>query len=853
MMSMCPIKNLDYYEELAEEDYYTKGGEPLGVWFGKGAVLLGLKGQVRSRDYRNLMRGFSPDGEPLCQNSGDEHRSGYDLCFSPPKSVSVVWARANVDMKNKIQKAQYNAICTAISHLEKHAAVTRRSHNGVKREKVIGLTVATFEHSTSRALDPQLHTHCLVANVAPRFDGTWGTLESRDLFLWQASAGAVYKAELAFQLKSLGFSVERYQDTFQIAGVPASLCEHFSKRAHDIRNRLGSAGVSSGKSAFGDIAALDTRTKKQDVNRERLFADWNEKMDELGFPHDVLEAILCKENVFESPDVVFDEISVLEKVSEKKSVFRKQDIYKAAAEMAQISGEATSRVELTVERLLLDEDILFIQRDSKHNELFTSRHIVEAERNLIEYAKTLKQNVGVQLKSSAVEQAFASQRASGITLSEEQQEAVWDICSPSRLSIMQGAAGSGKTASLQAVRYAYELEGFKVIGASVAKLAANNLGTEAGIKSFTVARLLADIEKRQIQIDDKTLILIDEAGQLSSIDLSHLLKNIAENGAKVVLIGEDKQLDAISHGGALRYLSRPDVVGVSRIETIRRQRDVWARKAVMLLRNGSARASLFMSYRKGLVKIGQDRPETRDLLVDSWKQYRVSNPNKQAIVLAQTWSDVQSISEELRTIFQDEGLVGDENIRFSCSVSDRVLRFDFSTGERVRLTKNDYRRDFSNGTLATISSLAQLSDGSTDFCLMSDDGRLLRFNSKDYCDEHGHIYLAQAYAVTIYSSQGITVDGDSFVLHSSGMDRAYSYVAGSRHKDNCHWFINKSNIEESYNNGKPLTSLQVLDYASKGMSLDSYKCLAIEYLSENQQATLQLKNEKGFEALLLTY
>ncbi|HCM0912614.1 TPA: relaxase domain-containing protein [Vibrio parahaemolyticus] len=840
MMSMCPIKNLDYYEELAEEDYYTKGGEPLGVWFGKGAVLLGLKGQVCSRDYRNLMRGFSPDGEPLCQNSGDEHRSGYDLCFSPPKSVSVVWARANVDMKNKIQKAQYNAICTAISHLEKHAAVTRRSHHGVKREKVIGLTVATFEHSTSRALDPQLHTHCLVANVAPRFDGTWGTLESRDLFLWQASAGAVYKAELAFQLKSLGFSVERYQDTFQIAGVPASLCEHFSKRSHDIRERLNAAGVSSGKSSFGDIAVLDTRTKKQEVNRESLFIDWNSKMDELGFTQNVLESIVGKENSYESPDVIFDEIAVLEKVSEKKSVFRKQDIYKAAAEMAQLSGEAASRVELTVKRLLLDEDLVFLKRDSKHNELFTSRHILEAERNLIKYARQLKESEGMQFSSDIVEFAVSKLRESGIALSEEQQEAVWDICSPSRISVMQGAAGSGKTASLQAIRYAYESQGFKVIGASVAKLAANNLGAETGVQSFTVARLLADIEKGHLQIDGRTLILIDEAGQLGSFDLSYLLNSVTNCGAKIVLIGEDKQLDAISHGGALRYLSRPDVVGSSRIETIRRQREEWARKAVMLLRNGQAKASLLMSHNKGLVEIGNDSAMTRALLVESWKRYRLYNPDKQAIVLALTWRDVQSISQELREVFQSEGQVGDENIRFSCSVSDKVLRFDFSVGERVRLTKNDYRRDFSNGTLATISSLTPLADGSTDFGLMSDDGRFLRFNSKDYCDEYGNIFLAHAYAVTIYSSQGITVDGDSFVLYSTGMDRAYSYVAGSRHKDNCHWFINKSNIRESYNCEHSLEDSQVLEHAALAMSKDNYKCLAIEYISEMEESQPQL-------------
>ncbi|MHA2734024.1 MobF family relaxase [Vibrio campbellii] len=835
MMSMCPIKNLDYYEELAEEDYYTKGGEPSGVWYGKGAILSGLSGVVEKDDYRKIMSGFSPSGEALCQKPGPNHRAGFDLCFSPPKSVSVLWARADTSLKQKIQTAQFKAVCSAIDHLEKHAAITRRLHNGTSREQVIGLVAATYEHSTSRALDPQLHTHCLIANIAPRYDGTWGTLESRDLFLWQASAGAVYKAELAFQLRELGASIERYQDTFQISGVPANLCEYFSKRSKDIRARLDSVGISSGKTSFGDIAVLDTRAKKQEVNRATLFHDWNKQMDDRGFGLDALGSILSREQAIGFPDVIFDEIEILEKVSERKAVFRKQDIYKAAAEVAQISGESSNRIENTVQRLLIDKDVIFIERDSKHNELFTSRHIVEAERRLIGHAKQLKEKQSVPITPNSVEIAFNKLTAAGISLSGEQREAVWEACSSSKISILQGAAGSGKTASLEAVRMAHESEGYKVVGASVAKLAADNLAREAGINTYTLARLLIDLKQGRLNIDDKTLVLIDEAGQLGSIDLAALLENISEYGAKVVLVGEDKQLDAVSHGGALRYLSKPDIAGTARIETIRRQREQWSRNAVMYLRNGQAKQSLLLSQKRGYVEIGNDSVESRALLVCSWNRYRKDNPNKSAIVLAQTWKDVQSISEQLRSIYQSEGIVGNENLKFTCSVSDKSLRFEFSTGDRVRLTKNDYRRDFSNGTLATITNLVQLSDGSVEFTLVSDEGQSLRFSSNDYCDELGNLYLAHAYAVTIYSSQGITVDGDSFVLCKSSMDRSYAYVAGSRHKDNCRWFINKSNIEESFNDGKPLTNPQILGFTAQAMSRDNYKCLAIEYFSEESE------------------
>lgn len=183
MMTMAAIHSLAYYSDLTNEDYYLDGGEPTGEWAGKGAVLLGLSGMVDDDEYKNIMQGYSPSGrEKLCLNPGEKHRSGWDLCFSAPKSVSVAWARSDEKLKDKIQHAQKQAVLAALSLLEKQAAYTRLGRNGLKREHVIGLLAALFEHCTSRTQDPQLHTHCLVANVAPRANGSWGTIESRDLF-----------------------------------------------------------------------------------------------------------------------------------------------------------------------------------------------------------------------------------------------------------------------------------------------------------------------------------------------------------------------------------------------------------------------------------------------------------------------------------------------------------------------------------------------------------------------------------------------------------------------------------------------------------------------------------------------
>ncbi|ELI5735571.1 relaxase domain-containing protein [Vibrio fluvialis] len=829
MISLSPIRNLEYYDLLAEEDYYTNGGEPLGVWCGKGAVLLGLTGQVNSNDYHSIMRGYSAEGEMLCQNAGDSHRAGYDFCFSPPKSVSVLWARAGEKLKKEIQNAQLESVRAAIRHLESNAAIARRGHNGSKREKAVGLVVPTFEHSTSRALDPQLHTHALIANVVPRSDGSWGTLESKELFFWQCSAASIYRAELAYRLQQLGFEVEPYQDTFQVVGVPMSLHERFSKRSKDIRRRLSEAGVHSGKSKIGDIIALDSRTKKQQVDRSLLVDGWQKEMDQLGFYSNSLDQIRSPFPVVKN-GILFDEVMILEFLSERVSVFRKQHIYRVAGNLAQLSGVNANRVEMVVDRLLSHPELRFLNYDSKSNELYTTATILDAEYRLIDYAKKLLRFNPYRLDKEQTEYAIRTMQQLGCEYSEEQLEAIFSVCSSNGFSIMQGSAGAGKTASLNAIRMAYENCGYTVIGAATSKIAADNLGYEANVESFTVAKLLVDIVKARSVLSANTVLLIDEAGQLSSIDLCAIMKAAFERGVKIVLVGEDKQLDAISHGGALRYLSRPEVIGTSRIETVRRQREDWAKRAVMDLRDGNSYSALKAHDDKGLIHIGADSYMTRSLLVERWHRYRLEHPRKKSMILAYNWKDVRAISEEVRAILQAENQLSSENITLKCNVSDKEMQFEFSTGERVRLTRNDYKRGFTNGMLGTVTSVKQAKNGNVRFAVESDDGKSLKFSSQNYCDEYGRLFLAHAYATTVYSSQGITVDGDTFVLFNCGMDRAACYVAGSRHKDNCHWFINQSSIQEYSASGRGLDRRQLIISVAEIMRQDRYKCLASEYL-----------------------
>ncbi|WP_454442097.1 MobF family relaxase [Vibrio bathopelagicus] len=838
MLSMNAINNLDYYSDLAAKDYYLSGGEPVGVWSGLGARLLGLQGQVNTDDYRKVFLGYAPNGKPLCESLGEKHRAGWDLTFSSPKSVSVLWARAQPKLRQQIQAAQLNAVHHALSFLEQHAAITRRGHAGWQKEQVIGLVASLFEHSTSRAQDPQLHTHCLVANVAPRGDGSWGTLESRYLFLWQKAAGAVYRATLASKLRGLGFSIEHPDGEahFEVKGIPKSICEFFSKRAEAIEDALDALSVNSSATKVGDKIKLTTRKYKQKIDRSDLFREWASVLDGLGFKVEHLVGL--REEYSEFVPSPLPLLTITEKVVEKQSVFRLQDLYATVAMEAQWQYTDQQSIEGAVQYLVKQKAVVYLGRDEANNELFSTPAMIALERKMSQRAGRLQSQGQYQLSEKAIIEAIDRQAIEqGFTLSEEQAEGVFNVCQ-SGIDILQGAAGAGKSSAMQAVRLAYEAAGFFVRGATVAKQAALQLEAETEIKSGTLAKLLDELERNRTSLAS-TVLVVDEAGQLATQDLLCLMTAVEEAEGKLILVGEQQQMDAITHSGSLRFLSQ--IQGCARIETIRRQSEPWAREAVRQLRTGDATSALMAHQKRGLIHFADNSQSTREQLVQHWQQFRQKNSDKHAMILAQRWRDVKQLNELVRQVYQAEGKVGQENIEVDCAISNKVMRFQFSRGERVRFTRNDYHRNFTNGEQGIIERIEQ-HDKDIRFTVRCNDGRKVIFNRSEYCNEKGRLYLAQAYASTVYGSQGTTVYGDVFVYYTTGMDRSASYVAGSRHKGSCHWYVNREEIDllsGSLACDQELTDEQRMLTLARCMSSNKQKLLALEYLEKHEASEHQ--------------
>lgn len=264
-------------------DYYLHGIDKEGQWHGNGAQKLGLSGKVNRETFRNLLEGFSPDGtKKLVQNAGAENRQCYwDLTFSAPKSVSVLWAMAPESVRNDIEQAHTEAVREALAYLEEVGGFSRRGKGG----KIIDeadLVFATFLEGTSRAGDPNIHTHCVLVNFGVRPDRTTGALKTEEIFDHKMAGGEFYQLGLGSKLhQRLHVTIEPERVGFRIVDVPKDVCRFFSKRGQKIREVMETRGLK------GAIAAkqitLETRPAKEEVPAAILFSHWQAAGRKLGW------------------------------------------------------------------------------------------------------------------------------------------------------------------------------------------------------------------------------------------------------------------------------------------------------------------------------------------------------------------------------------------------------------------------------------------------------------------------------------------------------------------------------------------------------------------------------------------
>jgi conjugative relaxase-like TrwC/TraI family protein len=562
MLSIAKLSagRAEYYLEQVHagaDEYYTPDQTEPGHWTGKAAELLGLVGQVRPEAFSRVLDALHPDsGEPLGVPTTSAKRvAGFDLCFSAPKSVSVAWALAPRQLADAIVGAHDNAVGQAVSAMEAEALRARRGAGGRDVVPTVGLVGAAFPHRSSRAGDPQLHTHVVAANITPDAEGRWSAPYGHRIYAWAKTVGYLYHAELRAGLAELGFGFAPVRKgAAEIEGIPKSVLEAFSSRRAAIEAVLDERGLSSPEAA--QAATLATRPSKASVpGISQLRQSWHERAAELGIGSQLL-AGLARNSPQPAPDAKDLHARLLgeDGLTANSSGFDRRAVLQALAE-AHPGGARVSALRASADAITRSPAVVALATPAHAEPRYSTAELLALEAGILERAQR-QRRAGLGMAPGEVLGRVLEARPS---LSAEQRRMVSALTgSGDGAQVVVGRAGAGKTFALDAARAAWEASGHLVVGVALAARAAAELQAGAGIPSSTVDRLLADLEHPGplSGLPPGTVVVVDEAGMLGTRKLARLLDHAEAWQAAVVLVGDPRQLPEVAAGGAFSALAR---------------------------------------------------------------------------------------------------------------------------------------------------------------------------------------------------------------------------------------------------------------------------------------------------------
>lgn len=781
----------------AVEDYYsqTNGGTP-SAWIGAGAEALGMAGKPVDREAMvKLLQGFHPTtGQAMVQQAGPKRRYAYDLTFSAPKSVSIIWAVADRETREAIAAAHDQAVVVALKHIEKRLPLARRGKGGLERESA-RLVAGVYRHASSREQDPQIHSHCLLLNLAQRADGSWGAIESKEIYRHKMALGAIYRAELAAELLRQGYAIEADNDSFRIGGVSPEAEQEFSRRRQQIEEELENHGVKDARSAA--LAALATRRKKEIVDAAILAADWRDRAGAIGITTETVSAL--RQGASPLP---YERAPVLSALTQMESTFEERNLWHRTAVAAQVTGMDYALISEEVAALQKDHEVVRLTAETGPR--FTTREMQRIERQMVEDALTLHENGSHTVDARIVDATLETfVQAKGFSLSEEQILALRTVTEKSgAVQLVQGRAGAGKTTMLEAARMAWENAGYRVLGAAMAGKAAAGLAKESGIESRTLHSLLyalepsvdhetgEDLPPREI-LSARDVLVVDEAGMVGSRQTAKLLDHAKRAGAKVILVGDARQLQAVEAGGAFRALQ--ERLGTVILRENRRQKSQKMRKVVRHALRGEAGKALGILANEGLVSVQDDWREAIAETVTRWAAHYDPARPIESLMLASTKAAVAELNRAARAWLRDHRREDAGEKPVTITVRDRagnsLGKREIAVGERILFKDNNQRLGVHNGDTGTVIAIGP-SDNGPEITIRKDDGRLVTIAPEMNKPEgraargknpgSGYAQIEYGYALTTHATQGMTADHVAVYADGSMASRETTYVQLSR-------------------------------------------------------------------------
>ena len=822
MISLARVSaNMGRHYYKTENYYANEKCVENSEWYGIGAADLGLSGRVDSQVFQALLEGRSvKTGASLTrehENHGTERRAGIDLTFSAPKSVSLACLVGGDD---RLAEAHKKAVDAALAVCENRYSLTRTGGKYDRKTETTGnIIAAKFHHDTSRAKDPQLHTHCVVINAVKRADGEWRSLHNDGIFSNSKILGLVYQNELARSVATLGYQVEvKANGTFEIAGYSEDQLRTFSKR----RAKIEELGAENQREARL-LVKVDRQKKGPEIPRDVLQEGWRKEAQEQGIVHPRALVIARTPGPRQSP---FEMVKAATKhATEHDVTFKREQLEKFALENG--LGDMSWK-DLQGEIALANRrgDLVLHSPNA-----FTTRACLQTEGTILSVFR------GGQTCVEPICQGLpAHVERNTLGLTEGQREAVaMSLQTRNQFVAWQGVAGSGKTFALNVIREVSLSQGVTVRGFAPSAEAAKVLETEARIPSSTVAGLLT--QSRQAQSEKKNeLWIVDEAGLLSALDCKELLERAQQEKARVVLVGDTRQLSSVGAGNPFKLLQENGIQTAHLTES-RRQKKEDLKAALSLLAAGKTV--------DGLMKIEQNivefrREQTRiDHVKDEY--LKLSDAARtQTLILAGTNRERDLLTESIRTALKEQNKLGakqqmttlrardltpeelrmgtkievgdvlvfhrsyktqgiernspcevlkvgrnivtartaaGQEIAFSPARQPAFLAFEkrkveVAVGDRIRWTRNDRTLGVRNGQDATV--VAVNADAVT---IANKDGKPLtvRPNKAHHLDHN--------YVNTVYSSQGKTCE-NVIVSTDNTFGKEAMYVAVSRAKSN---------------------------------------------------------------------
>jgi conjugative relaxase-like TrwC/TraI family protein len=773
-----------YTRELAtdHEQYLSGHGESPGRWYGAGATTLGLVGEASPAGFQAMFEGRDPaTGELLGRPHGRNGVPTFDVVLRPTKSVSILYGLGNSATGRAVLAAHHAGVREAVAYLDGHLGI-RRGHGGHEHVSGQGLLAVGFDHRTSREGDPLLHTHLVIANRVQGPDGRWTALDGRDLYRHRLATDAIYRATYQHQLsRTLGveWTAADAHGNRELQGLPEELLRAFSKRSGQIDlevERLEASGRER-TPRLVKWAVHATRKPKAHDTADTLYGRWRTEAAERGHDPDTVVRQVSSRTLDRDQGLselavaeVFERLACPDGLTAAASTFARQDIIAALG--GQLVGVGRAELEGLADRFCAERAVAVVTDRALEERRWSTPELLAVEQRLVAAATGRADEQTAVVSHDAVRAALQAHPTAG----EDQQAMVRDLCQGGAgVALVVGRAGTGKTFALGAARHAWQLEGYRLLAAAPTGIATVSLQAEGFEEVATCDRLLADLDHGTERLDGRTVLVVDEAGMLGSRKLARLLDHSQHAQAKVVLVGDDRQLAAIDAGGGFRALRLR--LGASELTENRRQHQAWEREALELVRGGLVEEAVAAYRAHDRVVAAESKPAaTLALLSDWWQAYQKAerDPAQDVIVLAGRRAEVDRLNVACQELLAARGCVGPDRLQ----VEDLKL----AIGDRVICGRNAISQlGVANGTRGTVTALDPQARTLT-IRLEGDQPREVVLPGW-YLDGRGRTERIRrvdlAYATTGHRAQGLT-RWRALVRLTGGEDVNWLYVQLSR-------------------------------------------------------------------------